>query len=203
MNYFFKRYDTREAQNLGQSVERMGSFFLRRAVLEFLKDSTITDKDIIVSHDAKGKPSIKINNEDSPLSISLSHKDYFVVVGIGEPPCSIGVDVEKIRPLSKILVDGFLSQEEFSAFHLCSHEDSSRFLAAVWSYKECVMKSFGLGLRIHPKRINVLGLIHAQGGECSYFLFDKEKISCTVVCNTQYDGYVFIAISVCSDLPTI
>lgn len=83
-----------------------------------------------------------ISEHGKPISDScffnISHSKGLVVLAIGER--SIGVDIEKIRPISEELKRHVTSEEEYEAMK----GDSDFF--RIWTNKESLLKALGKGI---------------------------------------------------------
>jgi 4'-phosphopantetheinyl transferase len=85
------------------------------------------------------------------LQFNVSHTDdlWVCAVAAGQP---VGVDVERIRPLSARHVTPFLAPEERAAwtasFDPASGAEGVTALLALWTRKEAYIKARGLGLHL-------------------------------------------------------
>ena len=88
--------------------------------------------------------------KNQPLpSCSLSHSEGFVFVALCEPQWSIGVDAEPLsRRLSDRTFDMIASGDEL--INLRAEPDTALRL---WTSKEAVQKSMGLGMHLNPRKI--------------------------------------------------
>lgn len=73
---------------------------------------------------------------------SLTHKSEFVAAVAGDRP--IGIDIEKIRPISQALQQRIADAHEWQ---LADGRDADRLFFYYWTAKEAVLKAVGKGMR--------------------------------------------------------
>ncbi|MGL4325548.1 MAG: 4'-phosphopantetheinyl transferase family protein [Beijerinckiaceae bacterium] len=81
------------------------------------------------------------------LSISLSHRDGFLLTGFS-PSQAVGVDIEGDDPalhVRQLAADHF-SCDEAAAFHALSDNDARALFLRLWTAKEAVLKATGRGI---------------------------------------------------------
>lgn len=61
-----------------------------------------------------------------------------------------GIDVEYVENRNKVFVEDYFSSDEQKLV-----KDNNLLITAVWSLKEAVVKSQGVGLRLNPRQIQV------------------------------------------------
>lgn len=113
---------------------------------------------------AQGKPYWP----DCPLSFSLSHTDGLVAACLA--PADVGVDVERVRPVSRRLAERFCSPDECA--RLCSLPESGRLAAFfdLWTLKESYAKATGRGISLRFSSFTVADFSaepHLQGSAAS------------------------------------
>ena len=88
--------------------------------------------------------------------VSISHTgEKAVAVTSYTPKAShVGVDLEKIRSLPSHVLQSFLTTREYNE-HVGA-DDPNRDGVWRWCLKESYLKALGVGLRIHPKRVEIL-----------------------------------------------
>lgn len=109
---------------------------------------------------SNGRPHL----ENSHLHISLSHSDQMVACAVSEDP--VGIDIEKIRPMS-LKICRHLCVEEEKAYLLsdsgltendeCQDPDVLHRLFEIWTAKEAYFKKQGTGIT-DLKSVNILAL---------------------------------------------
>ncbi len=116
-----------------------------------------------------GKPFLK----DHPnIHFNLSHTEGIAVCVVADVP--VGVDVERIRPIDRQVVDMVMSDDEQAEISLA--EDSDTAFYRLWTRKEAYLKLTGEGLRDDMRNV----LADTEG--CFFQSLPlAEKASCTVV----------------------
>ena len=116
-----------------------------------------------------GKPFLK----DHPnIHFNLSHTEGIAVCVVADVP--VGVDVERIRPIDRQVVDMVMSDDEQAEISLA--EDSDTAFYRLWTRKEAYLKLTGEGLRDDMRNV----LADTEG--CLFQSLPlAEKASCTVV----------------------
>lgn len=95
----------------------------------------------IIRH-ASGQPYL----QNRTVSISFSHKDNFVLIGIAYGAARIAVDLEKIIPTEKVdlFYENIASDFEKETFENRSTTLSKRmYTTRLWCWKECLFKLIG------------------------------------------------------------
>jgi len=101
-----------------------------------------------------GQPSV---SGEPALHFSLSHSESVALIGLGERP--VGVDVEMIRPVPERdgLAETHLTAEELARWRSADPVDRDRALLECWTRKEAVAKALGVGLSLPPQSIETIG----------------------------------------------
>ncbi len=129
-----------------------------------------------------GKPYLT-DSED--VFFSLSHSGTLAACVFYKR--EIGLDIQKIKPVSEKLIKKVTTDTEFS--YLINHSEDERKLAffRLWTAKESYMKYLGSGLSLSPKRLEVMfgkTLTIKHDGNAVSVAFDEQTL----------DGY---ALTVC------
>lgn len=85
-----------------------------------------------------GKPSLK----NSELHFSLSHSGRFSACAVSD--CSLGLDIQLLRPYNERLVRRFFTQGEGD--WLSGSLEQGRDFTMLWALKEAYLKALGTGL---------------------------------------------------------
>jgi len=133
------------------------AYTICRGAVRFLlgRYLNVEPSSIKLHYKAKGKPVIA---SPTRLDFNLSHTDGMMVCGLTRA-CDIGVDVERLRPLSDIqtLANEFFCPEE--ADELLSLAEDQRISAfyRCWTRKEAYIKAVGEGLStpLHSFRVTI------------------------------------------------
>lgn len=100
-------------------------------------------RDIVVSAASEqpyaGRPLV-----DSPVQIGISHSGDFAVAGCAAGP--LGIDLERNRRLAPVLVAALRAPER-----------GAMRPPLQWACREAVLKYFGVGLRVDPREIELIG----------------------------------------------
>ncbi len=97
-----------------------------------------------LSFGEKGKPFFA----DASVHFNLSHSGHYAVCAASEKP--VGVDIENVRVFSESLV-----RHVFDSGERAFAQGSDERLTQLWTIKESVMKFFGQGVGISPKKISI------------------------------------------------
>lgn len=141
------------------------------------------DRGATVHRAPSGRPGAK-----PPLDVSLSHSGDWIGVALCEAG-RIGVDLEKLRPVSSSLVRRCLTVGELAWLHEVQPgtERSHRFFR-LWTAKEAFLKATGVGLSMDPREISIdcsgeePVLLGDSGGSWRFFAASPEAGVCVTVC---------------------
>jgi phosphopantetheine--protein transferase-like protein len=131
----------------------------RVAVKEIIKNTHKPDIDfqsIEIFNTPSGVPIYKINNKLQKTKISISHCKDVAIGGILDKANGFGIDVEKIRYFNESFIKSFISDAEWSQYKKFNESNQKILGTLIWSIKEATLKALGLGLRLHPKNIEVI-----------------------------------------------
>ena len=122
---------------------------------------------IRICKDELGKPFViarwkKTTSREIPLSLSHAFP-YALAVAAPTQAFRVGADVEQVRVFSDEVSAAFLTDQEASLLASCSEIERSVELTLCWSLKEAVLKALGVGLRMHPRNIDVSRALSSSG----------------------------------------
>ena len=102
------------------------------------KHLNLPEEDILFAQTKGGKPYA----QGLPVCFSISHSSDKVVCAVSDK--SIGVDIEKLRPLKPGMVSRVCSEKE-REYVLCITEEEERAIRflKLWTLKEAYFKCFG------------------------------------------------------------
>ncbi|HTF63397.1 MAG TPA: 4'-phosphopantetheinyl transferase superfamily protein [Edaphobacter sp.] len=124
------------------------SFILARGVLRVLlgRYLSVQPRSIQFLYGPKGKPALA---EAGWLRFNMSHSGRFALLGFAKD-CEIGVDIERIRPLSDFheIANQFFSPEEASELISLPVDQHERAFYLCWTRKEAYIKAIGDGLAV-------------------------------------------------------
>jgi 4'-phosphopantetheinyl transferase len=139
------------AEILGQTLNSHDASLLGKIILRKL----LVQYDIDL-HDFQqiqltkfGKPYLPYTSVD----FSISHTDDRVVVAVASEK-SVGIDIEKIRPINLGEYQREFTAEEWSWLKHAQHPEKSFF--ELWTKKESFLKAHGMGLQVELSTIDVL-----------------------------------------------
>lgn len=116
----------------------------RSFVSAYLLDSMCRDLEIanpVYGYTENGKPFLC----SADCAFNISHSGDYVVLAYHTNPGSVGVDVQKIRPMREGMERRLLHEKEYS--HLPDDSDSRKhYLNSLWAVKESFVKMTGEGL---------------------------------------------------------
>lgn len=148
-----------------------------------LRDRSIISRDL--AYNEYGKPYL---SGVQGFHFNISHSETLAVCAVSDKP--VGADVEIIRHFDDDLCNYVYHESEIGQVKsLCRNSSPDVLFTTLWTIKESLMKYFGTGLSLHPKKIEIdlNGTITAK---CERF--DASDLFFTV---SQHSGYV---ITVCS-----
>jgi phosphopantetheinyl transferase len=115
-----------------------------------------------IQKDAWGKP-YGLWGEGS-IPVSLSHSfPYALGAATPDADCLIGADVERIRFFLPHMSDAFLTDKERVLIDQAPGETKAALTTLAWSLKESVLKALGLGLRMHPRDVDISEALNEEG----------------------------------------
>ncbi len=101
-----------------------------------------------------GAPEAWLEEKPVPLPISLAHSGERAVCAVAEPGSAVGCDLEKIELRSEAFGQTWFTEAECRL--VAQWRDARAVLQTViWSAKESVSKSLGIGLTIDTRQLDV------------------------------------------------
>ncbi len=161
---------------LGASEERriqwlLGRLVAKDAVRTYLRESRsleVAPADVEIRQDEHGRPFAlgpwqKEIGEDPCLSIAHTNGLCVAVAGPGRGSRSVGIDVEKVRPLGEGFEEAAFIASEQALLGSLVGPGRQEWVLRFWSAKEAAAKALGTGLAEGPRGIVVQGMDAAQG----------------------------------------
>ncbi|WID96687.1 4'-phosphopantetheinyl transferase superfamily protein [Bosea vestrisii] len=101
-----------------------------------------------------GKPFLANDEGGSRLAFNLSHSGELAIVAVtaGMP---VGIDIERIRPVSTDLLAGCLAPREFATLSALAPTLRQESFIRCWTRKEACLKAIGVGLNGSPSSFEV------------------------------------------------
>lgn len=104
---------------------------------------------------ASGAPEVFLENNSSPVVISLSHRAGIAACAVTPSGGVLGCDLEMIEPRSDAFVADYFAAEEQSLIVQAPAADRFGLLALLWSAKESALKALRAGLRLDTRSVIV------------------------------------------------
>lgn len=159
-----KFYYLREDSNIGE-LENIAKTVFPQAVLERImkKKGKSRDRSVLsylmlrycLKKEGKEEyfDQIKFTEHGKPhaegIEISLSHTAGMIVCAVSDR--SVGVDVEKIRPIPKYAIKKFMDENRLSLYD--GAEEKDYFAIREWVIKESWLKDMGIGVQKRLKNV--------------------------------------------------
>jgi len=129
-----------------------GRMALKNALNQYLSKSKIHPLEkVVIKNSQSGQPYIE---GYEILHCSIGHS-YGLGVG-AVAPFRVGIDVEKIRPHLNSLANYIAEPEELLLVENFFNNQTDK-ITLVWTVKESVMKALGIGFKISPKQVKIVG----------------------------------------------
>ncbi|MHB0896055.1 MAG: 4'-phosphopantetheinyl transferase family protein [Spirochaetales bacterium] len=135
-----------KARNAKSSSEK----YARKILGSYLK---VDGYGLRIERNEYGKPFLK---DYVNVYFNISHTKEAIVCALADH--SIGVDIEKIRPIDLRVVEHFFAKKEKDYIFSNSTNVDFRF-TEIWTKKEAYLKWLGVGIIIPFKKFNVLELL--------------------------------------------
>lgn len=103
---------------------------------------------------AFGKPFLANEHSGPPIAFNLSHSGELAIVAVADG-MPIGVDIERIRPVSADLLAGCLAPREFAMLAALTPALREESFIRCWTRKEACLKAIGVGLNGSPASFEV------------------------------------------------
>jgi len=146
---------------------RMASKYAIQAYVCKVSNSTITLPCIEIVSGTGLPPTFILTSQTTLLTeralLTLSHSHGIAVAQVctKNDAGGIGVDIERVRDFEDATLRAFLTEEEYDRSHN-GLEPLPVHATLLWSIKEAYLKAIGVGLRVHPKLVEV---VMGEGGQ--------------------------------------
>jgi phosphopantetheinyl transferase len=130
----------------------------KKMIHQILKREKINFPDIRIQKEETGQPYIYITGQGRlEGKFSLSHSNGYVFCGYSpEKNLKFGLDLEKIEARSLEFVQDYFSSQEIERYQVLDVKDKDEYTTMVWSGKEAVLKTLGLGLSIDTRKVEII-----------------------------------------------
>jgi len=103
---------------------------------------------------AFGKPFLANEHGKRAIAFNLSHSGELAIVAVADG-MPVGVDIERIRPVSGDLLAGCLAPREFAMLAALRPALREESFIRCWTRKEACLKAIGIGLNGSPSSFEV------------------------------------------------
>lgn len=115
---------------------------------------------------------LAVNKPAGEILPASADEAIFTLPGPADPTAPVGVDIEKIRPFHADRMQKLLLPEEYAwvikkepadaGFPDTEYASEKTRFFTLWTLKESVCKACGQGLRLDPRKLDVLPLLRGQ-----------------------------------------
>lgn len=130
------------------------SYIIGRAILRRILTcyTGVAPEQVNFTYGARGKPAVS----DSSISFNVSHSGDLALYALAREPL-LGVDVERIRPISDVdaIARRFFSPSEYADLLSLDPTDRDAGFFRCWTRKEAYIKAIGDGLHAPLDRFRV------------------------------------------------
>jgi 4'-phosphopantetheinyl transferase len=128
-----------------------GRWLVRAVLSSYLN---IDPARVPIVYEPHGKPVLTAGGDD--LTFNLSHSEGDAVLAVSRIR-SLGVDIERIRPLSDLegMCATVFAPREVERWRTLPPEDRLHAFFSLWTRKEAYIKAVGAGLSLDPRRLEV------------------------------------------------
>ena len=102
----------------------------------------LAQDELIIARNEYGKPFLK---NFPNIHYNISHTKGLIVCAMAD--CCVGIDVEKMRPFKRRIVERFFSPQE-REYIFASHTQQEERFAEIWTRKEAYVKWLGKGMTV-------------------------------------------------------
>jgi 4'-phosphopantetheinyl transferase len=105
-----------------------------------------------------GAPYLFVSENACPQhSLSISHSGNLAFCALTlAPGVSVGADLEKVEPRTDEFLEDYFTPAEWDRVRLCPADTRDLTANLIWSAKEAMLKSLGVGLRWDTRQVEVI-----------------------------------------------
>lgn len=163
-----------ETRNKKRIYEHVSS---RELLLNMLESKNMDPNEFNVHKNSDGKPFGSYKGE--PVHLSFSHTNEWVLCGLSSS-LDLGIDAEKVdRAFRPELLKRIASDEEIKALNSCTP-------IAIWTMKEAVVKSLGIGIRRDLREIRI-------EKEEEHFSFSADDVKLRILTGVREQHQISVA----------
>ena len=167
----------------------------KKMIKHILKGEKLYFPDIRIKKEDTGQPYIYISGQGRlEGKFSLSHSNGYVFCGYSPSKELIfGLDLEKIEARSLEFVQDYFTSREIERYQVLDGNDKEEYTTMVWSAKESVLKTLGLGLSIDTRKVEIIPSENSSRltgwNSCSVKLENKMNLNMNVYWQ-KIDGFI-------------
>ncbi len=131
-----------------RKTEWLGGRFALKQLLSAYLGRALTDFTVLVPGGI-GKPTVLLDAQPLSIAFSLTHSNGYAVAAIAPHAKYLGIDLEKITPRMHAWKTDFFHPSELT-------REDDKFLTALWTQKEAVVKLLGSGLTLNSYDVRII-----------------------------------------------
>jgi phosphopantetheine--protein transferase-like protein len=130
----------------------------KNMIHQILKGEKLYFPDIRIQKEETGQPYIYITGQGRlEGKFSLSHSNGYVFCGYSpSKELMFGLDLEKIEEHSLAFIQDYFTPQEIELYNSLDGNDKKEYTTCVWSAKESVLKTLGIGLSIDTRKVEII-----------------------------------------------
>ena len=152
----------RSTSDSREALHRAGILAAKRAIRAAYRDSNraIASSAITIEKEPLGKPQGRVAGRSASVAVSISHAFPFSLsVATLREQVALGTDIERIRDFRKSTWQAFVTAAEKAYIARAPKTEQSYLRTLAWSLKESVLKMLGIGIRMHPRHVDISTLL--------------------------------------------
>jgi 4'-phosphopantetheinyl transferase len=110
---------------------------------------------IEIENEPEGAPYFQIDDQRSPLCLSLSHSGELALAAIASVGISVGIDIERVEPRTQAFFEDYFTLAEMQCISSLPADLRDLGITLLWSAKEAVLKAWGKGLRLDTRTLDI------------------------------------------------
>ena len=145
-------------------IKRRREWLLGRWTAKLLLQQALGDRlavslqNFSVENEPRGAPFFASpQGERLPFTLSISHRGERAFCALSTyPEQRLGVDIERIEARATAFLEDYFTPQERSYAARLEEPRRDAWVTLAWSLKEAVLKALGEGLRVDPRRVELL-----------------------------------------------
>jgi len=152
----------RSASDGSEALHEAGQEAARHAIRNACREASreVELESVVIEKDAIGQPYGRIPGDYPRVTVSISHSFPFALAtATVSDGVALGSDIERIRDFAPSMWETFLTSAEKKIIADAPAQNRAYLRTLCWSLKESVLKAIGIGLRMHPGRVDVAHIL--------------------------------------------